>query len=121
MGGKQRNELHTRPCRYTSHTLFDCCTYLRLLQIWQLYAGRLDDLAQPKNRTQAIACLNHLVADALGHVPDVFTYMSRLHDQAVFNFCAIPQVMAIATLELCYSNYNVFRRNVKIRKGQAVG
>ncbi len=28
--------------------------------------------------------------------------------------------MAIATLERCYDNYDVFRRVVKIRKGEAV-
>lgn len=30
------------------------------------------------------------------------------------------QMMAIATLEKCYNNPEVFRRNVKIRKGEAV-
>ena len=30
------------------------------------------------------------------------------------------QVMAIATLERCYDNYNVFKRVVKIRKGETV-
>jgi farnesyl-diphosphate farnesyltransferase len=38
----------------------------------------------------------------------------------VFKFCAIPQVMAIATLDLCYNNYEVFKREIKIRKGLAV-
>jgi farnesyl-diphosphate farnesyltransferase len=60
------------------------------------------------------------VADALEHAKDVFTYMGRLKEQSVFNFCAIPQVMAIATLALCYNNKELFARNVKIRKGQAV-
>jgi farnesyl-diphosphate farnesyltransferase len=40
-----------------------------------------------------------------------------LKDQQVFNFCAIPQVMAIATLTEIYDNENVFKRTVKIRKG----
>ena len=35
----------------------------------------------------------------------------------VFRFCAIPQVMAIATLEKCYNNPDVFTGVVKIRKG----
>lgn len=38
----------------------------------------------------------------------------------MFNFCAIPQVMAIATLAACYNNYQVFKGVVEIRKGQAV-
>ena len=74
----------------------------------------------PENSERALQCLNHLVANALEHVPEVFTYMARLQNGSVFNFCAIPQVMAIATLALCYNNKNVFAKNVKIRKGQAV-
>lgn len=48
------------------------------------------------------------------HSTDSLEYMSRLQDQQVFRFCAIPQVMAIATLAECYDNLNVFRAVVKI-------
>ncbi|EDQ85378.1 uncharacterized protein MONBRDRAFT_38891 [Monosiga brevicollis MX1] len=89
-------------------------------QIWSLYAGKLGDFVEPQHEAAGLKCLNHLVADALDLVPEVFKYMSRLQDQSIFNFCAIPQVMAIATLSLCYNNRNVLHRNVKIRKGQAV-
>ena len=65
----------------------------------------------------AVYCLNDLITDALAHVPDCLTYMSRLRDQKVFNFCAIPQVMAVATLAECYSNHKVFLGPVKIRRG----
>ncbi|XP_026638971.1 squalene synthase [Microtus ochrogaster] len=58
--------------------------------------------------------------NTLHHIPDVITYLSRLRNQSVFNFCAIPQVMAIATLAACYNNQQVFKGVVKIRKGQAV-
>ncbi|XP_030303044.1 squalene synthase-like [Calypte anna] len=68
----------------------------------------------------AVQCLNELITNALHHVPDVLTYLSRLKNQSVFNFCAIPQVMAIATLAACYNNQQVFKGVVKIRKGQAV-
>ncbi|KAG7246369.1 hypothetical protein CRUP_016881, partial [Coryphaenoides rupestris] len=54
------------------------------------------------------------------HVPDVIAFLSRLHNESIFNFCAIPQVMALATLLACYNNPMVFRGVVKIRKGQAV-
>lgn len=64
-----------------------------------------------------VYCLNDLITDAIGHVPDCLTYMSRLRDQKVFNFCAIPQVMAIATLAECYANHGVFLGPVKIRRG----
>ena len=38
-------------------------------------------------------------------------------DPSSFNFCAIPQVMAIATLATVYNNPKVLHSNVKIRKG----
>ena len=87
---------------------------------WAQYAAHLADLAQPSHRAAALACLNDMVTDALRHVPDVFAYMSRLRSQRVFSFCAIPQVMAIATLACCYNNPAVFAGVVKIRKGEAV-
>ncbi|XP_032815381.1 squalene synthase isoform X2 [Petromyzon marinus] len=89
-------------------------------EAWSKYAGSLSDLARPENLCAAVGCLNELVTNALGHVPDVLTYLSRLRNQSVFNFCAIPQVMAIATLSACYNNPAVFGGVVKIRKGQAV-
>ncbi|MEQ2162076.1 hypothetical protein GOODEAATRI_016137, partial [Goodea atripinnis] len=69
---------------------------------WSQFASRLEDLAQPEKLESALSCLNLLVTDALRHVPDVIAYLSRLRNQSVFNFCAIPQGV------------------VKIRKGQAV-
>ncbi|XP_074541794.1 squalene synthase isoform X2 [Halichoeres trimaculatus] len=89
-------------------------------EAWSQFAGRLEDLAQPEKLDSALSCLNLLVTDALRHVPDVIAYLSRLRNQSVFNFCAIPQVMAIATLSTCYNNPMVFQGVVKIRKGQAV-
>ena len=43
--------------------------------------------------------------------------MSKLQCTEIFRFCAIPQVMAIATLDKCYANPKVFTGVVKIRKG----
>lgn len=104
---------------------FFCCACQGVIltwlwQIWGLYAAELGDLAKPENKEQAIKCLNHMVTNALGHMPDVFTFMSRLKNPTVFAFCAIPQVMAVSTLERLYNNHNVFRGVVKIRKGTAV-
>jgi farnesyl-diphosphate farnesyltransferase len=48
------------------------------------------------------------------HATESLEYMSRLRDPQVFRFCAIPQVMAIATLSACYDNPQVFKRVVKI-------
>jgi farnesyl-diphosphate farnesyltransferase len=56
---------------------------------------------------------------SINHAIDCLIYLSILRDQSVFNFCAIPQVMAIATLALVYRNPLVFQRNIKIRRGEA--
>lgn len=63
------------------------------VQAWSQFAGRLEDFAQPQKLDSALSCLNLLVTDALRHVPDVIAYLSRLRNQSVFNFCAIPQVL----------------------------
>jgi len=93
-------------------------------EVWSLYVpDKNKDLAEFKklsNSANALDCLNHLINNALGHVPDVIAYMSQIKNQSVFNFCAIPQVMAIATLSACYNNHGVFTGVVKIRKGEAV-
>ncbi|XP_037382456.1 squalene synthase isoform X2 [Talpa occidentalis] len=89
-------------------------------EVWGKYVKKLGDFAKPENIDVAVQCLNELITNALQHLPDVITYLSRLRNQSVFNFCAIPQVMAIATLAACYNNQQVFRGVVKIRKGQAV-
>ncbi|XP_036854799.1 squalene synthase isoform X1 [Manis javanica] len=89
-------------------------------EVWSKYVKKLGDFAKPENVDMAVQCLNELITNALHHIPDVITYLSRLRNQSVFNFCAIPQVMAIATLAACYNNQQVFKGVVKIRKGQAV-
>ncbi|XP_033640753.1 squalene synthase-like [Asterias rubens] len=89
-------------------------------ETWSKYTSELKNFQKRENLSSSLQCLNELVTNALHHVPDVLKYMSRLHNQSVFNFCAIPQVMAIATLAECYNNPDVFSRVVKIRKGQAV-
>merc|ERR1711991_126843 len=38
---------------------------------------------------------------------------------SIYQFCAIPQIMAIATMLECYNNPLVFTGVVKIRAGQA--
>lgn len=89
-------------------------------EVWSKYVKKLSDLAKPENIDKAVHCMNELITNTLHHVPDVLIYLSRLKNQSVFNFCAIPQVMAIATLAACYNNKQVFSGVVKIRKGQAV-
>ncbi|KAK0552133.1 bifunctional farnesyl-diphosphate farnesyltransferase/squalene synthase [Tilletia horrida] len=68
----------------------------------------------------AMHVLSGMLLDAISHATHSLDYLAVLRDQSVFNFCAIPQVMAIATLEALVDNPDVFKRNVKIRKSQAV-
>jgi farnesyl-diphosphate farnesyltransferase len=93
-------------------------------EVWKLYAPSssgpsLGAFADPQFQKEGLACLDHLVTNALTHVPDCLEYMSRLKTTEIFRFCAIPQVMAIATLEKVYHNPEVFTGVVKIRKGLA--
>ena len=85
--------------------------------VWGKYATSLDDLQYKKNRTNAVHCLNELITNALTHACDSLEYMSRVKTPSIFRFCAIPQVMAIATLAECYDNGKVFEGVVKIRRG----
>lgn len=87
-------------------------------EIWVQYGNHLADFKDPANRKFALAVLNHMVTDALRHVPDCIEYMSHVRTQDVFNFVAIPQVMAIATLAECYNNGKVFEGVVKIRRSR---
>ncbi|KAK6159519.1 hypothetical protein DH2020_006833 [Rehmannia glutinosa] len=77
----------------------------------------LQDLKYEENSVKAVQCLNDMVTNALVHVEDCLKYMSDLRDPAIFRFCAIPQIMAIGTLALCYNNIQVFRGVVKMRRG----
>ncbi|CAF1059799.1 unnamed protein product [Rotaria sp. Silwood1] len=86
-------------------------------EIWQNYATNLDEFIKTPYEKQSLECLNHMVMDSLNHVPDVINYLSRLKHRKVLEFCAIPQVMAMATLVELYNNPLVFRSVVKIRKG----
>src|SRR5579871_5134794 len=69
-------------------------------EIWSKYVEDLADLKEPGYETKAIDCLSTIVLNALQHVPDCLTYMNKLQNKSIFSFCAIPQVMAIATLAL---------------------
>ena len=45
---------------------------------------------------------------ACRHAPECLQYLQKLRDPQIFRFCAIPQVMAMGTLALCYNNPKVF-------------
>ena len=86
--------------------------------VWSKYASHPSDFTKPENEQKALTCLSELILNALGHAVDTLTYLSALRDQSVFNFCSIPQAMAMATLATIFRNKNIFHKNVKIRRGQ---
>jgi farnesyl-diphosphate farnesyltransferase len=88
-------------------------------QIWSKYVDNWDDMFKPENKEKALSCSSEMVLNALRHADECLYYMAGIRDQSVFNFVAIPQSMAIATLELVFRNPAIFERNVKITKGDA--
>jgi farnesyl-diphosphate farnesyltransferase len=87
-------------------------------EIWSKYGKELSAFKEPENLEGALKCLNHMISNALAHVEPCFEYMIRLRDPQVFAFCAIPQLMAMSTLSLCFNNPEVFRGVVKMRRGK---
>ena len=81
----------------------------------------MEEMRTPENEKQGLWVLSGLVVDVLRHAPDCLDYLRLLKNQSVFNFCAIPQVMAIATLNLVFMNPQTFQTNIKIRKAEAAG
>lgn len=86
-------------------------------EVWSKYAEKLPDFIKPEYQSKGVYCINELVLNALDHVEEVLIYLSLVKEPSSFNFCAIPQVMAIATLEMVYNNPDVLYKNVKIRRG----
>lgn len=89
-------------------------------EIWGKYADKLSDFASVENEEKGLHCITDLVLNAMNHIKDCLKYLTMVYDHSTFNFCAIPQVMAIATLAEVFQNKDVFKKNVKIRKGVAI-
>ena len=92
-------------------------------EIWGKFADNprtFFENSDAETQQKALWALSEQILDALVHSIDCLDYLSLLKNQSVFNFCSIPQVMAIATLELCFMNPKVFKGNVKIRKSLAL-
>jgi len=86
-------------------------------EVWKKHASSLSDFVTDKDAGQR--CVSELVLLSLKLVPELLEYLSNVKEPSLFRFCAIPQVMSIATLELVFQNPAVFDRNVKISKGLA--
>ncbi|KAI1500153.1 farnesyl-diphosphate farnesyl transferase [Biscogniauxia marginata] len=87
--------------------------------IWSKYVDKWEDMFDPKYRTQAVHCSSEMILNALKHADECLFYMAGIKEQSVFNFVAIPQTMAIATLELIFQNPKIFYSHIKITKGDA--
>ena len=88
-------------------------------EIWSKHVEKFEDLFDPKNKEAALNCSSDMVLNSLNHADQCLFYLAGLKEQSVFNFAAIPQSMAIATLELVFRNPAIFQKNVKITKGEA--
>ncbi|KAL6716691.1 bifunctional farnesyl-diphosphate farnesyltransferase/squalene synthase [Lecanora helva] len=88
-------------------------------EIWSKHVDRFEDLFKPEHKDAALNCSSEMVLNSLNHADQCLFYLAGLKEQSVFNFAAIPQTMAIATLELVFRNPDVFKKNVKITKGDA--
>ena len=88
-------------------------------EIWSKYVDNFEDLLKPENKIIAMSCSSEMTMNAMAHIPDCLYYLAGLKEQSVFNFCAIPQVMAVSTLALVFRNPALFQRNLKISKGEA--
>ena len=87
-------------------------------EIWGKYTDKLPAFHNdPAKEFDGVSCINELVLNALNHVTDCLEYLSLVKDPSSFSFCAIPQVMAVATLAEVYNNPKVLHGVVKIRKG----
>lgn len=84
-------------------------------EIWEKYTNKLSNFRI--DNQSGLNCISELVLNALDHVKHVLEFLALVKDPSCFNFCAIPQVMAIATLATIYNNPDVLHKNVKIRKG----
>jgi farnesyl-diphosphate farnesyltransferase len=88
-------------------------------EIWSKHVDKFEDLFKPENKEKALNASSEMILTALSRADDCLHYLAGIREQSVFNFCAIPQSMAIATLDACFQNYNIFQKNVKITKGEA--
>ncbi|KAJ4293138.1 bifunctional farnesyl-diphosphate farnesyltransferase/squalene synthase [Kalmusia sp. IMI 367209] len=88
-------------------------------EIWSKHVDQFEDLFKPENKENALNTSSEMILTALKRADDCLYYLAGIREQSVFNFCAIPQSMAIATLDVCFQNHDIFKKNVKITKGDA--
>ena len=88
-------------------------------EIWSKHVDKFEDLFDGAHKEAALNCSSEMVLNALSHADESLFYLAALKEQSVFNFAAIPQAMAIATLSLVFRNPLIFQKHIKITRGQA--
>ena len=90
-------------------------------EIWAKHGfNSMKELIDPAREKEALFAASEMTLDALRHSCDALDYLTLLKCQSVFNFVAIPAVMAIATLDRCFMNPKLLKQNVKIRRAETV-
>ena len=89
-------------------------------EIWKQYAEEKDFFVKNPTDQKSLDCLNEMVINALNHLPQAIEYMSLLKNRQVFRFCAIPQIMAVATLSKLYNNSEALQGIVKIDRSMTM-
>lgn len=84
-------------------------------EVWGKYANELSEFTDPGD--DALYCVSDLACLSLQHVTELLEYLQNVKESSLFRFCAIPQVMSIATLELIFNNPEIFKRHIKLRRG----
>ena len=87
-------------------------------EVWSKYVTDAKDLLKPENKEAALNCSSEMVLESLRHADECLFYLAGLKEQSVFNFAAIPQAMAIATLALVFRNPDIYKKNIKTGKGE---
>lgn len=86
-------------------------------ELWGKHTSSLKLLADPANAEIGSHVITEMTINALSHVIHVLEYLDNITEPSLYRFCAIPQVMAIATLELVFANPSMFQNHLKIRRG----
>eukprot|EP00940_MAST-03C_sp_MAST-3C-sp2_P000506 g506.t1 len=86
-------------------------------EIWTHHSTSLKDLPR---QDPAGRCVDDMVSDAFLLLPACLRYLQKLKTPSIFRFCAIPQLMAVATLSHVQKHKQlVYKGVLKIRKTQA--
>ena len=98
--------------------------YLWPREIWGRKKYGFKEMAEmhntdPDTVRRATYVQSEMILDALQHVTDGLDYLRSLQNQSVFNSSAIIAIVALANLELCFMNKEMFQRKVEIRKVDA--